>query len=298
MDVARPPQKKTGRNIGIGVAVLAVVVTTIAVARLKPAAPTVDMSVSIQDSVRRGDMIREMRGPGTLVPEQIQQVTAPATARVDRMDVVQPGQTVNAGRLLVEMSSPDVMISTMNADQQLNQAQSNLLSLRSTLQEHGAVAAGRWSPARTRSTSPPRMDAAAADTLFKQHADRAVRRDQQARPGRSAHRSSTSSNSSASQIMQQSVDSEIAAATIEYPAAQVDRRLLAQQAEIAGGALAGGGRGAGADAAAGQFVTDGSLLLKVVQPGQAQGGAADPRVAGEGRRDRSVGQSSTPGATV
>ena len=167
MDVARPPQKKTGRNIGIGVAVLAVVVTTIAVARLKPAAPTVDLSVSIQDSVRQGDMIREMRGPGTLVPEQIQQSPRAATARGRPVDVV-AGQTVNAGDMLLETSSPDVEISTMNADQQLNQAQVEPALAAQHPQEQRTVAAGAG---REHAHAIHRRNAgcAAADTLFKQH---------------------------------------------------------------------------------------------------------------------------------
>ena len=121
MDVARPPRKKTVRNVLIGGGVLAVAGIFTWLATLKQAAPTVDMAVVIQDSVRQGDMIREVRGPGTLVPEQIQFITAPATARVDRV-VVQSGETVTAGDVLLEMSSPETVIATLTADQNLNAA--------------------------------------------------------------------------------------------------------------------------------------------------------------------------------
>ena len=107
MDVARPPQKKTGRNIAIGVGACIVLVLGYWLMHLEKALPTVDMAVVIQDSVRQGDMVREMRGPGTLVPEQIQFITAPATARVDRV-VVQSGETVKAGDVLLEIGRAHV----------------------------------------------------------------------------------------------------------------------------------------------------------------------------------------------
>lgn len=285
MDVARPPRKKTGRNIGIGVAALSIVVTTILVARLKPAAPTVDMSVSIQDSVRRGDMVREIRGPGTLVPEQIQQVTAPATARVDRMDVV-AGQTVNAGDLLLETSSPDVMISTMNADEQLNQAQSNLLSLRSTLRGGELSQQGLVAQTRTQYIAAT-MDAAAADTLFKQHliaqfdvTNKHALADQLTQQYKYEQQRL--------QIMQQSVDSEIAAATsnIQQLKSISDfwhnkQKSLAIRAPVAGVVQ-------GLTLQQGQFVTDGSLLLKVVQPGKLK---AVLQIPESQAKDAQVGQS-------
>lgn len=66
------------RNILIGAGVLAVAVLFTWLSTLQQAAPTVDMAVVIQDSVRQRDMIREVRGPGTLVPEQIQFIIIPA----------------------------------------------------------------------------------------------------------------------------------------------------------------------------------------------------------------------------
>jgi HlyD family secretion protein len=285
VDVARPPQKKTGRNIGIGAAVLVVVVTTIAVARLKPAAPTVDLSVTIQDSVRRGDMVREMRGPGTLVPEQIQQVTAPATARVDRMDVV-AGQTVSAGDLLVETSSPDVMISTMNADQQLNQAQSNLLSLRSTLKSSELSQQGLVASTHTQYIAAT-MDAAAADTLFKQHliaqfdvTNKHALADQLTAQYKFEQQRL--------QIMQQSVDSEIAAATTNIQQLKSisdfwhnKQKSLAVRSPTSGVVQ-------GLTLQQGQFVTDGSLLLKVVQPGKLK---AVLQIPESQAKDAQIGQS-------
>jgi HlyD family secretion protein len=245
----------------------------------------VDLSVSIVDSVRRGDMIREMRGPGTLVPEQIQQVTAPATARVDRMDVV-AGQTVNAGDLLVETSSPDVMISTMNADQQLNQAQSNLLSLRSTLKSTELSQQGLVASTHTQYIAAT-MDAAAADTLFKQHliaqfdvTNKHALADQLT--------SQYKFEQQRLQIMQQSVDSEIAAATTNIQQLKSisdfwhnKQKSLAVRSPTSGVVQ-------GLTLQQGQFVTDGSLLLKVVQPGKLK---AVLQIPESQAKDAQIGQS-------
>lgn len=134
VDVARTPRKKTGRNVGIAAGVLALVLVTVALARLKPAAPSVDFAAILTDSVRRGDLTREVRGPGTLVPERIRWLTAQASARVDRL-VVQSGQKVTPGMLLLVMSSPDMQIQTMQADQQVREAEIGLLNLRTNLRQ-------------------------------------------------------------------------------------------------------------------------------------------------------------------
>ena len=122
MDVARAPQKKTGRNALIGASVLLVIVVTVALAKLKPAAPTVEAATLYMDSVRRGDMVRDVRGPGSLVPEHITWISAQANARVDRL-VAESGQHVAKGDVLLETSNPDQQITALNAEQALSAAQ-------------------------------------------------------------------------------------------------------------------------------------------------------------------------------
>src|SRR5205807_1778941 len=103
---------------------------TILLSSLSPAAPTVDSPWT--DSVRRGTMVQEVRGPGTLVPEQIRFIPALASARVDRI-LALPGQTVAANTVLLELSNPDVQIQALQAEEQLTAAQAALVSLRMTL---------------------------------------------------------------------------------------------------------------------------------------------------------------------
>jgi multidrug resistance efflux pump len=147
MDLPRAPQPKRGRYAVIAVALVFVLVVTVALTQLKPAVPALERGTVIIDSVRRGDMIREVRGPGTLVPEQVRWISALTSARVERI-VAQPGQVVEPNTVLLEMSNPDVQIQALQAQQALSEAQSRLVELRvqlegSKLSQEGAVAAAR-----------------------------------------------------------------------------------------------------------------------------------------------------------
>ena len=95
MDVKRAPKKKTGRNIGISAGIAALVIVTVALAKLPTAAPSVERAAILVDSVRQGDVVREVRGPGNLVPERIRWITALASARVERV-LKQSGDQVAA----------------------------------------------------------------------------------------------------------------------------------------------------------------------------------------------------------
>jgi multidrug efflux pump subunit AcrA (membrane-fusion protein) len=171
MDIPRVAPQKRGRYAVAGGAVAFLLIATIALTQLKPAMPSVDRNSLIVDSVRRGEMIREVRGPGTLVPEQIRWISAVTSARVERI-VAQPGQSVEPGSVLLEMSNPDVQIQALQAQQALSEAQSRLVDLRvqlegSKLSQEGVVAA-----ARTQNVSAA-QEKKAADTLL---ADRLISR--------------------------------------------------------------------------------------------------------------------------
>jgi biotin carboxyl carrier protein len=271
----------------IGVGVLAVAGLFVWLSTLKQAAPTVDMAVVIQDSVRQGDMIREVRGPGTLVPEQIQQVTAPATARVDRM-AAQSGQAVTAGDILLAMSSPDVMISTLNADQQLNQAQSALLTLRTALRSTDISQQSVVVSTRTQYVAAT-QDAAAADTLAKQHLiapfdvinKRALADQLDAQYTLEQQRLV---------MLRQSSDSQIiaAVANIDQLKSIADFYHTKQQSLTVRAPTTGVIQGMTLQQ--GQFITEGSLLLKVVQPGKLK---AVLQIPESQAKDVAIGQSAS-----
>jgi HlyD family secretion protein len=133
VDIARAPQKNRKRWIYGGAGILAVVLTTVALARLEPAAPSVDAGPLWTDTVKLGPMLRDVRGPGTLVPEQIRWITAVTAGRVEQV-MVQPGAVVEESTVLMVLSNPDVQIQTLDADRQLTAAESELVNLRTNLE--------------------------------------------------------------------------------------------------------------------------------------------------------------------
>ncbi len=133
MDIARKPKPKGRRFLYIGGAALALVLATVAISRLRPAAPSVERGTLWMDTVRTGPMVREVRGPGTLVPEQVRWVSAVTAGRVERK-LVQPGVRVTASTILLELSNPDVQIQLLQAERQLTDAQAQVVSLKTTLE--------------------------------------------------------------------------------------------------------------------------------------------------------------------
>ncbi|HET9266100.1 MAG TPA: HlyD family efflux transporter periplasmic adaptor subunit [Vicinamibacterales bacterium] len=118
VDIARPAsvkrKKKIRQAIYAGVALLAIVLITVAVSRLKPAAPGIERSTVWIDSVKRGDIPREVRGSGTLVPEYIRWIPATTQGRVERL-VLRPGAQVKPETVILELSNPDLLQSVMEA---------------------------------------------------------------------------------------------------------------------------------------------------------------------------------------
>src|SRR5215208_1395624 len=114
MDIARTPKKKRGKYIAIGAGVVALVLLTFVLGSLPTAAPSVERSTLLIDSVQRGTMVRAVRAPGTLVPEQVRFVSALTAGRIERLPV-RPGATVTAGSDLLDMSNPDVQLEALEA---------------------------------------------------------------------------------------------------------------------------------------------------------------------------------------
>ncbi|HEX7117745.1 MAG TPA: HlyD family efflux transporter periplasmic adaptor subunit [Longimicrobiales bacterium] len=133
MDIPREKRPNRRRYVYIGLAITAIALVTLALARLEPAAPTVERSVIFTDTVQRGPMVRQVRGPGNLVPEDIRWITTLTPGRVERIHV-QPGTRVKQGMLLLELSNPDVNIQALQAEQALTAAQARLVELRTTLE--------------------------------------------------------------------------------------------------------------------------------------------------------------------
>jgi multidrug efflux pump subunit AcrA (membrane-fusion protein) len=132
MDIKRQPKGNKKRNIYIGIGAVALLAVIYLVTQLEPAAPTVDRNVIVLGTVERGEMVREVRGSGTLVPERVQFVAAVTAGRVESVHF-EPGQEVSATDVLVVLSNPDVELQVLEAEQQWTAARATLVSLRQTL---------------------------------------------------------------------------------------------------------------------------------------------------------------------
>ena len=130
VDIARPDilRAKRVRRIAYGVgASVVVILITVGVSRLEPAAPGVDRDTVYTDTVQRGQMLRQVRGTGTLVPEEIRWISAITNSTVERI-VLRPGVTVEPDTVIVELSNPQLEQSALEARLQLEAAQARYKS--------------------------------------------------------------------------------------------------------------------------------------------------------------------------
>jgi HlyD family secretion protein len=105
---------------------------TLGLARLKPAAPPIERGSLLFDTVKRGPLLRQVRGNGTLVPQEIRWIPTISPGRVERI-LVLPGARVKAGTVLVELSNPDVTQAAFDAESAVKMAEADMANLRVTL---------------------------------------------------------------------------------------------------------------------------------------------------------------------
>ena len=136
MDIPRPDEARKRRLRRIIYSVLgliAVVGFTVLLSRLEPAAPSVDRATVYMDTVKRGSMLRQVRGPGTLVPENIRWVPAATEGRVERI-LVLPGTAVKANTVLFELSNPQLVQEVLDAKWQVEAAVADYENLKVQLE--------------------------------------------------------------------------------------------------------------------------------------------------------------------
>jgi HlyD family secretion protein len=136
MDIARPSnarRKKIRNAIYIGVGLLVVVLVSVGLSRLKPAAPTVERAVVWPDTVKRGPMVRQVRGLGTLTPEDIRWIPATTQGRVERI-ILRPGTQVKADSVILELTNPQLEQQLMDASLKLQAAEAGLANIKVQLQ--------------------------------------------------------------------------------------------------------------------------------------------------------------------
>jgi HlyD family secretion protein len=117
-------------TVGLGVVFVGV---TLGLSRLKPAAPSVEGSTLWTDVVKRGQMVRQVRGLGTLVPEEILWIPAINEGRVDKV-VLRPGAMVKPDTVLLVLSNPEMELAAEDLKWQVRQAEANLADLKVKLE--------------------------------------------------------------------------------------------------------------------------------------------------------------------
>jgi len=168
MDIARPDQsrKKRRQRIIYGtLAGLALIAITILLARLRPAAPTVERNLVWIDTVKRGQMLRQVRGLGTLVPEEIRWIAARTQGRVDKI-ILRPGAIVTPDSIILHLANPDVEQAASAADSQLHAAEAELVNLKVTLQS-GVLQAESVAATAKANFETAKLRAEVNDQLFK-----------------------------------------------------------------------------------------------------------------------------------
>jgi multidrug resistance efflux pump len=284
MDIARAPQTKTKRNLIIAGGVVTLIVITAWMLSLDPASQTVERSAVLIDSVRKGDVVREVRGPGTLVPEHIRWITAQASARVERV-VSESGKEVGAGDLLLELSNPDLQIQTMQAEQQVRQAQIELLNLRINLRSQLLNQQGVVASTRTQYVSAV-QELAAADALAKRKLISAFEA-QNKRAQAEEFTTRLGVETERLKLMEDAIDAQIATQSSQVQ--QLKAIAVNQQNRLQSLQVRAPERGVLQDLTLqlGQWVPEGTTLAKVVQPGQLK---AVLRIPESQAKDVSIGQ--------
>jgi multidrug resistance efflux pump len=148
VDIKREPKKNTKKYVLYGVGLAAILAVTVALVNLKPAAQSVNREILIIDSVRQGDMVRDVSAPGTLEPERERIVTALTAGRVEELPL-RPGATLNVGSTIVVLNNPDENLTRLQYQQALASAVSQQASVKSNVQQQQLTQENTIRSART-----------------------------------------------------------------------------------------------------------------------------------------------------
>jgi len=136
-DIVRDPailkRKRLRQGLYAAVGVILVIAVSIALARMEPAAPNVERATVLVDTVKRGSIIRQVRGLGTLVPEDTRWLPSTTDGRVERI-LLRPGANVGPNSVILELSNPQVEQEAINAKLALQSTEAALENLRVQLQ--------------------------------------------------------------------------------------------------------------------------------------------------------------------
>jgi multidrug resistance efflux pump len=284
MDIALPRKRRGGAYLGGLVALLALAGVTLGVSRLRHAAPRVSRAAIWIDTVRRGELVREVSAPGSLVSDDVRIVTARASGTVDRVHV-KPGTAVAPDTLLLELSNPDLEFSALEAATEVKAARAELLDVQAALgiqrieqrtKLEAAKVEYREAKRRSEAIAPLAEQAVVASLDAEQLRERAGELEQRIRL-----------EEEHVQVLQAGGDARAAAqrARVEGLRAQAD--LRAAQVEALRVYAGAAGLLAELGVEVGERVALGSVLGKVIDPKKLK---AELRVPEAQARDIAVGQ--------
>jgi HlyD family secretion protein len=291
MDISRPDikQKKMRRQwIATGVGVLVLAGVAFFVSRLKPAAPTVDRATVWTDEVKRGPLLRQVRGPGSLVPreDRIRLIPAETEATVVRIRVL-PGAKVQPDTVLMDLVDPTVQQELLDAQLQLKAAQADLTNVRAKLQRDlmtqkasAATVGADYSQAKLQAQTDKSLYDLGVISGLTYNASKGKADELTTRDGLEKERLTLNEKAIATQIAVQQTKVEQAQALLALKQRQQD--ALSVRAGISGVLV-------DLPHQVGEHVDPGTTLAKVVQPDQLK---ASLKIAETQARDIQIGQPS------
>ena len=285
MDKPRTSPKSNRKRIYIGAGIGAAALITLALNSLDPAVPTVEGAGIWTDSVRRGPMVRSVRGVGTLTPEHIRIIPAQTAGRVEQI-FLRPGVTVEPGTRLVQLSNPELELQLMESERQLRTAESELMNLRSTLQtqilnQEGVIATVQSQYNEAMRQAKTNQDLLAKGLIAPNESERVKDQVEEYRTRLDIERKRLD-------LLNSTVDTQLGAQR-----AQIDqlRAIVAhRRSQIAAMDVraASGGVLSRLELEAGQWVNPGTELARIVEPGKLK---AVLRISDTQMRDVIIGQS-------
>ncbi len=287
MDIIREQKpKRNKRIIQAAAAVLVLVLITWGLRSLQPAAPSVDRATVWTDTVKFGTMVRSVRGNGTLVPEQMRYITAVTAGRVEQRYLL-PGVEIDSSTVILRLSNPDVEVQLLQSQQQLSQAEAQLITLRSGLATQGLTQEGLVAQTRTQYLDAKRTYDQ-NQRLFDRNPDLVAKAElDRSRELTEELETRLAIEKERREVMASSVDEQILAQETQvrrlHAIVQFNAERLASMEVTAGvsGVLAE------LPVQAGEWVQAGGSLARVVQPGRLR---AEVRIPQTQAQDIVVGQ--------
>jgi HlyD family secretion protein len=263
---------------------LALVAVTLGLSQLRAAAPTVERGSVWMDVVKRGPMLRQVKGAGTLVPEYIRWLTADTAGRVERIHV-RPGAPVQPDTLLMELSNPDVQLQALEAERQLASAEAQLIALRTDMETQRISQEAAIATLETDAASAGRLAQATVALLDRSFVPSLEAQQTREKAGELSVRLELERKRLA--VLQGSTREQLAAQQGQIERLKAVARFRRTQVESMQVKAGEAGVLTDLPLELGQWVTPGTVLAKVVKPERLK---AELRIAETQARDIQVGQ--------